>query len=233
MSLRITKGIPIEVRPPTAPSGPSTGMSGASDEATPLADVPNQPSAVIEKVLPISPKLQNHGLWCWAACVEMVRDHYNIPLKQCEIVANATGKNTVSVCNDPNVAGVGCDTDEMDDIWTANGLECEVHLEEPNESGSGQIKFEKLKVEIDANQPVEAGLIWHASGGAGHAIIVKGFGEKDGKRSVWINDPLSPTLLGTLSVIGGEGEILLKELREAFGRGRWVSTWTGLKVKEE
>lgn len=221
MPLRLTKAIPIEVSTLGALGAPTSASSADSG----LGSAGVQPQILADTVLPITPRLQEHSLWCWAACVEMVRSHYQKPaLKQCEIAAKAKNKDTAAVCANPDVAGKGCNKEEMGTVWNANELNFVLHPETANDSG--QITFEQLIDEINANQPVEVGLVWHESAPAGHAVLVKGFGEKLGRNSVWINDPWSPSNLGTLN--GGEGEILFKELKDAFGNGEWVSTWTGL-----
>jgi hypothetical protein len=61
-------------------------------------------------------------------------------------------------------------------------------------------------------------------------MLVKGHGEINGKRSVWINDPLGATTKFGPNVKGGEGQILFKDLREGNGFGKWVCSWIKLSV---
>jgi hypothetical protein len=87
------------------------------------------------------------------------------------------------------------------------------------------LRFDDLVAEIDDGRPIEVGVAWHGSRG-GHAMLVKGHGEIAGRRAVWINDPLGATTRFGPNVKGGEGQILLKDLREGNGFAPTQCQWT-------
>jgi hypothetical protein len=68
-----------------------------------------------------------------------------------------------------------------------------------------------IKVEIDANRPVCAGIRWTLT--SGHATVIYGYDEA--KSSVWVADPAY-----------GESFITLDTLLKAYqGTGTWSGTY--------
>jgi hypothetical protein len=223
MPLRTTTPIPIRVLPaPVTPPGIGPDPPGAGKmnfDAAPAA--PNNP-------LPISPVSQQESQWCWAACVEMVTGFLHAAKTQCEAVTQFPGtkpQGDPKPCADSNrFQAIGCDIDEMGQVWSSVNINFDL-IPKP---GKPVLHFADLVVEINAQRPIEVGIAWHHGGG--HAILIKGYGEIDGKPAVWINDPLGATTMFGPKIQGGEGQMLLKDLREGYGKGRWVSSWINLTL---
>jgi hypothetical protein len=181
--------------------------------------------------LSISPVVQKESQWCWAACVEMVMAALQSPIPQCEVINRFPGpKPPGKPCEDSEVfQKLGCTLDQMTEVWSALHVNAKL-IRAPDDEDLPALNFVDLKTEIDEMRPVEVGLSWYEGGG--HAMIVKGYGEIDGKESVWINDPLGATTKFGSSVKGGEGEILFQDLVEAYGHGVWACSWTKLTLPE-
>jgi hypothetical protein len=93
----------------------------------------------------------------------------------------------------------------------------------------GSINLSRLKSELSAGRPVEICFQWGTGGGdafTGHVVIVRGMVETRTGLFFIINDPLTDYEEGTGP---GSGRVSYEELKEAYGLGRWHSTWTGLK----
>ena len=214
MPLRIIDAIPIKVDPFL---GPEFGFFALAEtnSANPL---------------PINPVIQQESQWCWAACVEMVMEASATPQVQCQVVTHFPGnKPAGDPCQDSNIfRDIGCAIPEMGEVWSSLNVKFELILK-PAEPGQPALQFDALVNEITAGRPIEVGIKWHGGRG-GHAMLVKGFGEIDGRRAVWINDPLGATTKFGPGVRGGEGQILFRDLREANGYGKWVCSWIKLTL---
>jgi hypothetical protein len=223
MPLRITDGIPINPQPAPPPVHEDS-----------LPDAPVQPDTEHPNPLEIAPISQKERLWCWAACMEMVLngDGNSAQLeRQCSIIARIPALKAKDCCgNEDNFADRSLPAREMKNVWlNLFGIQAEEHLRAAD--SSGQIDFADVKTEIQENRPIEVAVRWFEGGS--HALIIKGFGEINGRPSVWINDPLMTKSLFSAKTLfsenGGQGQILFSELMRANNYGRWVGTWTGLK----
>jgi hypothetical protein len=216
MPLRVSEGIPIS---------PEGGVSG---------DMPGPP--LLGDKLDIPPVVQQQSQWCWAACAEMVLTHYALHKDQCAIVAEklALSDDSPHDCcgdNEVNFALVACENVLVDDVWRRLHIKSDLKADgvPPLDAPLGRVDFATIQDEIKNKRPIEVGIQWHIDRGGGHAVLIIGWTEKDGKPAVVVNDPLPTSLLG---VNGQSGTLLLSELKKAFGHGKWIHTWTGLAPEE-
>ena len=153
---------------------------------------------------------QEQTNWCWAACTEMVLHYYNNPdARQCEF-ANWLFDQT-QCCEDPANPACNrtCSGNEVQDVYT-NWNILSTLIE-------GDVPFDVLQAEIDAGRPVEVAFEW--TGGGGHVAIVSGWDTDSPDPFVHVNDPAADRL----------SRVRYKELLAAYGRGRWILTWTGIQ----
>ena len=223
MPLRIAPGIPIRVMKFSAAPHVVNAESLESFE-TALDNLSLQPN----NPLPITSVIQKESLWCWAACAEMVTGFLQTPHEQCEVVTHFPGnKPEGDPCQQSHVfRNVGCDISQMNTVWQLLKVNFKL-VQTPPQPGVPALPFDALKNEINAGRPIEVGVAWHG-GLSGHAMLVKGYGEIDGRDSVWINDPLGAKTRFGPDVKGGEGQVFFRELMEANGYGVWVCSWINL-----
>jgi hypothetical protein len=169
---------------------------------------------------------QGQDNWCWAACVDMVLHFYDLPgVKQCEIVGRKIKR--ADCCDDPksDEFSAPCAPKFMRGVWLAWGLAARSHL--PRKGRLGWITEAALKRELDEGRPVEVGMRW-ASGG-GHAVVVRGWRAARGGAFYYVNDPWNWADGARAKLFDeGVGQVSYRELRTAYGMGRWRWTWTGL-----
>ena len=221
MPLRVSEGIPITPK-----------ADGSGDVFMPGPPPPG-------KKLDIAPVVQRQSQWCWAACVEMVLTHNGLHKDQCAIVAEKlelADKLPHDCCGPAEVdfALVACENVLVDDVWRHFNMKSDLQADgaTPLDEPLGRVEFDRIQEEIKNNRPVEVGIRWHIDHqGGGHAVLIVGWTEKDGKPAVLVNDPLPTSMLGVEK--GQSGTLLLSELKKAFGNGKWVHTWTGLEPKEK
>jgi|SRR5215813_3721275 len=172
-------------------------------------------------ILNVKRELQEGKLWCWAACIHMVRAYYEKGrMSQCQIVQtklDGDGEGLSADCSaDFDDKEEDCDPTRIAQTWRDCGIKGVVPMD-------GPLSFADIKAELSAGRPVEAGILWNPGGG-GHVVIIKGWANTS-PQSLVINDPLRrPILAGQ----DGSGRATFDELAAAFGRGDWVYTWTNL-----
>jgi hypothetical protein len=145
---------------------------------------------------------QEQTNWCWAACAEMVSNHYGFDVPQCTLASEGPGGGAAcctapasTVCNRP---------------WSAT---------QPYDNHGilhndlvGFCSAPTVQVEIDAGRPVEVYYAW-AAGGA-HVALITGYDGLD----LLVNDPAY-----------GKGLRNYAFVVAAYGLGAWSLTYTGLR----
>lgn len=182
-----------------------------------------------ERKLGVPRRRQRQDDWCWAACVDMVLDYYGRrEVEQCEIVGRKIGE---ACCDDPlsEEYSVPCAPKWVRGVWASWGLDARSHL--PRAGRLGWISEAALKRELDEGRPVEVGLRW--DNGGGHAVVVSGWrAGRGGRTYFYVNDPWNWAGDPRDEFFAeGVGQVSYKELRTAYGMGRWRWTWTGISPK--
>lgn len=173
--------------------------------------IPLSQRAIPANPLPVPQRPQRETQQCWAACVDMVLLHLQVPnVRQCNIADRACrcsigccNASSSSLCNKP------LKDEEITRLWEAFDIR-------PERIGRA-VTFEVIQTEIGAGRPVEAGLTFSRSGPRGHVVIVRGWDEGATGQYVFVNDPDSDR---------GQGKIPFSQLQEAYGEGKWDATWT-------
>jgi len=156
------------------------------------------------KTVPQIPQAQPE--WCWAACAQMVLQFYGQTVQQCELASKLFGQACCDdpgslLCNDPaqvpDIAGVYRQ-------WGRNAVLVQ-----------GQVSFETLQSEINANRPVEIGFAWN--NGGGHQVLVCGWNIDSTGPYLLVNDPE-----------WGSGAVYYVNLQAAYGWGSWQWTWQSI-----
>jgi hypothetical protein len=176
------------------------------------ADAPPEPIA-----LKIEHAFQEGLLWCWAACIQMVRNYEqpNAPLQQCKIVRIKVGDDNHPCPADQDQRLDDCEPIDMASAWRACGIEKVVPV-------TGAISLKAVKEELKAHRPVEVGISWTLGGG--HAVLIKGWTATE-PESLIIDDPLRTNDLG----LPASGLARYDDLLVALGHGSWDYTWARLE----
>lgn len=175
--------------------------------------------ATLDKVVP-QPQIvivirdQEEDAWCYAACARMAIKHTSgRVLRQCDIAGFVKGD---IICCPPSLHSVctssGCGKDQIELILRHWGV-----------SNSPQQSFISLPdVVLEIITPrrprlIEVVLDWDGTQSS-HAVLIAGVkGQK-----LYVIDPLEDNYFAAW--------VTHAELRNAYGHGRWVRTWTNLRV---
>jgi hypothetical protein len=156
---------------------------------------------------PVPQISQEQTEWCWAACAQMVLQFYgNSSVQQCDLASKLFGEPCCAnpdspLCNEPaqvpDLAGVYAQ-------WGRNAVLV-----------PGDVPFETLQSEINANRPIEIGFIWND--GTGHQVLVCGWNIDGTGPYLLVNDPK-----------WGSGAVYYSNLQAAYGWGSWKWTWQSI-----
>jgi len=163
---------------------------------------------------------QEGKLWCWAACIHMVLDLFDLEgdlTSQCAIVKKMLqDKDPGHVCPpDFPSRNESCDVMVMAKSWR----DCGIRQVIPKD---GAMKIEDIKAEIAEGRPVEVGILWKAGGG--HAVLIRGWSATS-PETLLIADPLRDSPIASVVPAGLATH---DELFAAFGHGLWRYTWSRL-----
>jgi hypothetical protein len=155
--------------------------------------------------------LQEVSNWCWAACMQMTLmfDDPASTKRQCEFANSAF--NLGSSCENPTstMCNKPLPIFQVAAEWSKLGYNSSFSVT--------ALTFDEIKKEIgDNGRPVECGLLW--TKGGGHAVLIVGFFEEGDNQWVDINDPTFKFR-----------RITFDELLQAYGLGKWVKSWTGIR----
>jgi Peptidase_C39 like family len=168
-----------------------------------------------EHIVRIRHRAQKGKMWCWAACMQMVLEHNDLPMTQCKIVKKKLDDED-STCAE--LENESCEAPDMEPTW----VECGITNVQPR---NGRITFETIQDEIAANRPIQVGILWSKSGG--HAVLIKGWAETD-PVALLIDDPLRRSSFAESKF--GTGRATYADLTRALGHGIWRYTWTNLEA---
>ena len=168
--------------------------------------------------LPVLRSPQEQDAWCYAACAQMVVNTLilNDFVNQCDV---ATFVKNTSCCPPTPEACLtsGCTLEQVGKILLKFKIDYEGSGDPEVEVG--QITTAEIRSEIDDGHPMEVVIRWNTDGpvDSSHAVLITGIREDD---YVYITDPLRG--------INYNGWQPYQFVRNGFGEGRWVRTWTGL-----
>lgn len=129
---------------------------------------------------------QERTYWCWAAVVQMLRQHFGIgERRQCEI---AGARLALDCCQSlaPGACDVSHRMDSFDDLLRSEGIASRVDVP------PGPLDERTLSDELHSDRPVAIGWLWQAGGG--HFVLAfrhpKAGAKKPHKMFYWVADPL-------------------------------------------
>jgi ABC-type bacteriocin/lantibiotic exporter with double-glycine peptidase domain len=152
------------------------------------------------KLLGVPYLRQEQTNWCWAACCEMVFSYYKVTARQCEMATYQFGRDC---CRTPSTKV--CNQAN----WPEN-IYAKWRFFFAKTAAS--ISSTTLCAEIDANRPVEVLYKWRGRGA--HVALICGYYENG---DVEVHDPWY-----------GQGRYSFPEIVQAYGRGTWTATYTGI-----
>ena len=173
-----------------------------------------QPSSIIPSAFGLSASLsarpmlnvklvkQEQTQWCWAACTQMVTEFMDVNTpKQCELANFLHGQT--GCCATPGSSACNRPAPYVDIayVFTFVRIHCI--------SERFAIPAATILSELQANRPVEMGLLW--SGGGGHVAIIYGVTPEG---LVAVHDPWY-----------GSGLWKLNYLYAAYNKGKWTYSY--------
>jgi hypothetical protein len=180
---------------------------------------PQPPAAAAQFVVNIPHRPQEGRLWCWAACVQMVLEHNNIQMSQCEIVRRKLEEPQHVCVDNHNLRTESCRPRLMKSTWRRCGIQGVNAIDWP-------IRMNDIKAEIAADRPIQVGILWDEhEGGGGHAVLIKGWTQTS-PEALLIDDPLRESFMGESRF--GTGQATHEDLVDALGHGIWRYTWANL-----
>ena len=159
-------------------------------------------------VPPISQVPQRVEEWCWAACAQMVLNHFGANVQQCDVVNRQFGQTICCTTPDDQLCNQPVDPADIASVYEKFGHHAELI--------ASAISFDGLQSEIaGGNRPVQVGLAW--AGVGGHTAIVWGVGIASQGPVLLVNDPKY-----------GTGSVYYVNLVQAYGLGSWQWTWVSI-----
>lgn len=145
---------------------------------------------------------QETSLWCWAATTQMLAQHFNISVTQCDLANHRFGKTN---CCTPQNAGSACP--KTNDCKKAGWLELDYAGLKFDESTS-PLSYDDLKRQIFCSKKP----MGYAYGGTGigHVLVIKGYVTVGSTNYLVLNDPWAPC-------VGAERLITYEEYADPAG----------------
>ncbi|HEV8427522.1 MAG TPA: papain-like cysteine protease family protein [Pyrinomonadaceae bacterium] len=194
------------------------------NNGTSLSPQPPEAPAEEKREVDITHRPQEGRLWCWAACVQMVLEHNNTQMSQCEIVQTKLDDPDHVCVQDPNLRNESCEVTQMARTWR----KCGVKQVKPIDF---EITIEDIKAEIAADRPIQVGILWDEDeGGGGHVILINGW-VPGPPEALLIDDPLRKSSVGESQFTSGLATH--DDVMDALGHGTWRYTWTHLEKTTE
>lgn len=169
------------------------------------------------KTLAIKPVHQEHAMWCWAACAEMVIEFLkpNVNAKQCEL---AQLQFAFDCCGTSNDFEEECNTSGTFPFvpFRENGI----HFERTSSTAANeQLVWREIKRQIDAGQPILYAYRLNERSVSGHMVVIYGYGRVRNKRVLCCIDP---------NAVATEPYMLFYDKYRAQAPNHW-DTWYELK----
>lgn len=171
------------------------------------------------KVIDVPQITQEQTNWCWAACVEMVLRYYGTSAaRQCELANELFGRS--DCCSEPSSPDCNkpCKIEDISNFYARRNIQSQFVDE--------NVPFSTLQSEIDADRPVEILFQYKKKQKRGHLVIVRGWYTTKAEEYVRVNDPKDDN--DDLPRM-----VAYSELLNAYGEGKWTSTWIKIQRKKK
>lgn len=160
---------------------------------------------------------QETSNWCWAATTQMLAQHLNISVNQCDLANHRFNQN--NCCNAQN-PGTSCP--KTVDCNRPGWLELDFAGVAFSETGTA-LSFDALKKQIFCSKK-PMGYAYGTSGVVGHVLIIKGYVTVASTSYVVLNDPWNPCT-------GQERLITYAEYQDPSGTSTHWNTWYNIQKK--
>jgi hypothetical protein len=159
---------------------------------------------------------QQTNMWCWAATTQMLAQHFNISVTQCDLANHRFGKT--NCCNNQN-AGSSCP--KTNDCANPGDLELDYAGLKFDQSTTA-LSYDDLKRQIFCSKKP----MGYAYGGigVGHVLVIKGYVTVGSTKYLVLNDPWSPC-------VGEERLITYEEYADPAGNVTHWKTWFNIEKK--
>jgi hypothetical protein len=160
---------------------------------------------------------QETNNWCWAATTQMLAQHFQINVKQCDLANHSFSKSN---CCNTQTQGSSCP--KTNDCNTPGWLELDFAGLKFKESGTA-LSWDDLKKQIFcAKKPM--GYAYGTSGVVGHVLVIKGYVTVGSTKYLVLNDPWSPC-------VGEERLITYEQYADPAGSSTHWNTWFDINKK--
>lgn len=155
--------------------------------------------------------------WCWAATTQMLAQHFQISVKQCDLANHRFKTNN---CCTPATAGTACPKNAA--CNKPGWPELDFAGLKFSESGTA-LSWEKIRKQIFcAKKPM--GYAYGIPDKVGHVLVMKGYVIVGGTRYIVLNDPWAPCA-------GQERLITYEEYTDPAGDATHWNTWYDIAKK--
>jgi hypothetical protein len=144
--------------------------------------------------LNVEPIHQRTGVWCWAACCQMVHKYYGNDIEQCDIVKMIYGSSccessSVQNCNSFN--SICSQTAYSNEAFQKTGISY-------GRSSSRILTWEEIVFGIDKKKKPMA-YEYYLSNGKTHLTLIVGYMEQNNEKFLIINNPKPPCRIDSIS----------------------------------
>jgi hypothetical protein len=160
---------------------------------------------------------QQTNNWCWAAVTQMLAQHVNISVTQCDLANHRFGRT--DCCNNKNE---GSDCPKIDACNKPGWLELDFAGVSFDESSAARTWAELRSQLYCSKKPM--GYAYGTPGVVGHVVVIKGYITLGGANYVILNDPWSPCT-------GAERVITYDEYADPAGSSTHWNTWYNIAQK--
>jgi hypothetical protein len=155
----------------------------------PLAAAP----AAASKKLNVQLIHQEQGLWCWAACAEMVIEFVKpgTDARQCELVKLEMGTSTDCCNSSAGSFTAQCNSQGgfPEESFGAHAID--------HKSSETRLSWKRITRQIDDGKPLLYAFFWHETDMVGHMVVIHGYGQAQGKKVLYRRDPNPHPQVGT------------------------------------
>lgn len=160
---------------------------------------------------------QETSNWCWAATTQMLAQHLNISVTQCDLANHRFNKNNCCTEQSP---GTPCP--KTADCNRPGWLELDFAGVAFSETSTA-LSFGDLKKQIFCSRK-PMGYAYGTSGVVGHVLVIKGYVTVGSTIYIVLNDPWNPCT-------GQERLITYAEYQDPAGTSTHWNTWYDIKKK--
>jgi len=160
---------------------------------------------------------QETGNWCWAATTQMLAQHFDIAVTQCDLANHRFGRTD---CCDPETEGVPCP--KRSECNSPGWPELDYAGLDFSETSTA-LSWSNIRKQIYCKKN-PMGYAYGTPGVVGHVLVIKGYISVAGVDYLVLNDPWAPC-------VGAERLITYNEYADPAGSSTHWTTFYDLSKK--